>query len=239
MYDASTETGNDLSLDFNKETKSNSINNSNDFIPPNNSEIKKSFKQNEKMNSSVINKNEKPKFTQKEFLPKERINKELSNNNSNNKETSLKNFNSNLQIHNFDINMKNNRFGCFQNLRTEQESNNININNSPKNNLIENKEKIKKNKNNDEKNNKVINQINSLLIDMNNTSNTKTSAFSPEVKNSLISTYKDFLTACGNIKKNQDNSLSLNKTNKASLYKNDNIIQVNFNINLIFVYKFF
>lgn len=92
-----------------------------------------------------------------------------------------------LQINNMNVNIKNYRMDNFKQLRNKFEK--ISVSTKHQKSFV--LEKIFKNSNK-EKNDKVIHQINSLLANIDNLK-TKSTAWNPEVKDSLLNSYKDFI----------------------------------------------
>ena len=83
-------------------------------------------------------------------------------------------------------------------------------------------EKVFKNTNK-EKNDKVIKQINSLLSNIDNLK-TKSTAFSPEVKDSLLNSYKDFIILKENNKFSE--GMPILELKKEQFLKNTKILEV-------------
>lgn len=112
--------------------------------------------------------------------PDQNLDKEVIN-------ETLENTQNKLQINSMNVNIKNYRMDNFKQLRNKFEKLSV----STKLQRSFDFEKAFKNSNK-EKNEKVIDQINSLLANI-DLLKTKSTAFSPEVKDSLLNSYKDFI----------------------------------------------
>ncbi len=93
-----------------------------------------------------------------------------------------------LQINSMNVNIKNYRMDNFKQLRNKFEKLSV----STKDKKSFDFEKVLKKGGNRQRNDSVINQINSLLENIDSLK-TKSTAFSPEVKDSLLNSYKDFI----------------------------------------------
>jgi len=178
MNNESSESGTDISLDFNKEIKHNSNNNKSNFLSNNDVQINKSGKKEDIIKS--IKKNEEIKIS-KDIVGTPNL---LMNEENEDTVGSLQN---NILINNMNVNIKNYRMDNFKNLRNKFEK----ISETTKNQKSLDFDRIFKNSNK-EKNNNVINQINSLLVNIDNLK-TKSTNFNPDVKDSLLNSYKDWV----------------------------------------------
>ena len=147
----------------------------------------------------------------------ENIKDNLVNKKEENNET-LENFNNKLQINSMNVNIKNYRMDNFKKLRNKFE--NFSVSTKHQKNL--DLEKLFKNTNK-EKNDKVLNQINSLLENLYNFK-TKSSSFGPEVKDSLLNSYKDFIIVKENIKFFK--GMPILELKKQEFLKNTKILEV-------------
>jgi beta-N-acetylglucosaminidase len=139
--------------------------------------------------------------------------------NEDNTET-VENIQNKLQISNMNVNIKNYRMDNFKQLRNKFDK--ISVSTKHQKTFVF--EKIFKNTNK-EKNDNVINQINSLLVNIDNLK-TKSTAFSPEVKDSLLNSYKDFI-AVKEINKFYK-GVSILELKKEQFLKNTKIFEVKF-----------
>lgn len=138
----------------------------------------------------------------------------------------LENFNNKLQINSMNVNIKNYRMDNFKQLRNKFEKFSV----STKHQKSFDLEKVFKNTNK-EKNDNVINQINSLLANIDNLK-TKSTIFSPEVKDSLLNSYKDFIVVKENNKFFQ--GMPILELKKEQFLKNTKILEVIINKNIYY-----
>jgi len=130
----------------------------------------------------------------------------------------LENIKNKIQINNMNVSIKNYRMDNFKQLRNKFNK----LSHSTKNQYTLDVVKLFKNTNK-EKNDKVINQINSLLANI-DLLTTKSTAFSPEVKDSLLNSYKDFIVVKENIKFYE--GMPILELKKEQFLKNTKILEV-------------
>lgn len=130
----------------------------------------------------------------------------------------LENIQNKLQINSMNVNIKNYRMDNFKQLRNKFDKLSVSTRHQKSLDL----EKLFKNTNR-EKNDKVINQINSLLANI-DLLTTKSTAFSPEVKDSLLNSYKDFIVVKENNKFNE--GMPILELKKEQFLKNTKILEV-------------
>ncbi len=130
----------------------------------------------------------------------------------------LENFNNKFQKNNLNVNIKNYRMDNFKHLRNKFDK--FSLSTKHQNSLDLEKAFKKSNK---DKNDKVINQINSILANLDDLK-TKSTNFNPEVKDSLLNSYKDFIIVKENNKFSQ--GMPILELKKEQFLKNTKILEV-------------
>jgi len=123
-----------------------------------------------------------------------------------------------MQIKNFDISLTNYRLDNLKNVKDNLEKNSVSFRNTKSEDL----EKIFRNTNK-EKNNKVINQINTVLHNIDD-DQSKSPSFSPQVKDWFVNSYKHFMTIKDN-ERNKD-GVPIFELKQSDLMKNTNLREV-------------
>jgi hypothetical protein len=204
---AFSETGTDLSLDFHKELKNNNNNGDNILSSKEAESIKNNKSKEIQLIKDEGNKLESSGTGSPNIFAKE-DNSDIAHN-----------FQTKIPINNFNLNIKNYRLDNFKHLRNKFE----NFSTSTKNQKTYDFDKIFKNTNK-EKNKYVINQINSLLSTIENIK-TKTNDFSPDVKDSLLNSYKNFIAV--KEKKKFTDGVSILNLKREEFLKNTHLQEVN------------